>query len=262
MVRPSTTDVVERRAQAGERAARASRRARRAWPAARRSACRPRRRRRRRRRRGCPGPRGQRTASTVPGGRQEAALGVLGVDARLDRVAAQQHVALLELERPAGGDLELAAHEVDARHQLGDGVLDLDARVHLEEVPAAVGREQELGRAGADVADRLGEPQRGGAELAAQVAPDAGRGRLLDHLLVAALHASSRARPGGGPSPWASRRICTSTWRAPLDVALVDETAVAERRLGLARAPPRPRSQLVGVAHDAHAAAASARARP
>ena len=53
--------------RAGGRArARASRRARRAWPAARRSACPRRRRRRLRHRRGCPGPRGQRTASTVP----------------------------------------------------------------------------------------------------------------------------------------------------------------------------------------------------
>ena len=141
-------------------------------------------------------------------------VGVLGVDARLDRVAAQEHVALLELERQAGGDLELAAHDVDARHELGDRVLDLDARVHLEEVPAAVGREQELRRAGADVADGLGEPQRGGAELAAQLAADAGRGRLLDHLLVAALHRAV-ALAEVEPAPWASRRICTSTWRAP-----------------------------------------------
>jgi hypothetical protein len=33
---------------------------------------------------------------------------------------------------------KLPLHEVDARHELGDRVLDLDARVHLEEVEAAV----------------------------------------------------------------------------------------------------------------------------
>ena len=142
-------------------------------------------------------------------------LGVLGVDARLDRVAAQEHVALLELERQAGGDLELTAHDVDARDELGDRVLDLDARVHLEEVPAAVGREQELGGAGADVADGLGEAQRRRAELAAQLAADARRGRLLDRPSGGGAAPSSRARPGAGPVPCASRRICTSTWRAP-----------------------------------------------
>ena len=103
-------------------------------------------------------------------------LGILGVDAGLDRVPAQQHVALLELERAVGGDLELPAHEVDARDELRDRVLDLDARVHLEEVPAAVGREQELGGAGPDVADGVGEAQRGDAELAAEVAPTPGAG--------------------------------------------------------------------------------------
>jgi hypothetical protein len=43
-------------------------------------------------------------------------------------------------------------HEVDAGHELGDGMLDLEARVHLEEVEAlAVLVEQELAGAGVDV---------------------------------------------------------------------------------------------------------------
>ena len=61
--------------------------------------------------------------------------------------------------------------------QLGDRVLDLDARVDLEEVPAAVGGEQELGRAGADVADGLGQAQRGARPARARSsAPTAGEG--------------------------------------------------------------------------------------
>ena len=46
-----------------------------------------------------------------------------------------------------------------------------------------------------------------------------------------------------------------------LDVALVDEAAVAERRLGLARRGLDGRRELAGLAHDAHPAAAAARAR-
>ena len=43
-------------------------------------------------------------------------------------------------QRLAGGDAELGLDEVDARHLLGDRVLDLDARVALdEEVLAGLG---------------------------------------------------------------------------------------------------------------------------
>ena len=55
------------------------------------------------------------------------------------------------------GDEDLAAHEVDAGDHLGDGVLDLDARVDLdEEELAAVDVEQELDRAGVAVARPTG----------------------------------------------------------------------------------------------------------
>ena len=52
----------------------------------------------------------------------------------------------------AGGDADLLLHEVDAGDHLGHRVLDLDARVHLDEVELAV-LVQELERAGAAVAD-------------------------------------------------------------------------------------------------------------
>ncbi len=54
--------------------------------------------------------------------------------------------------------------------QLGDGVLDLQAGVHLQEVEAAaLGVEQELDRADADVADRPRDRDRGRAQLLAQL---------------------------------------------------------------------------------------------
>ena len=69
-------------------------------------------------------------------------------------------------------DAHLRLHEVDVGDLLGDGVLDLDARVHLDEdVLSPLARvEQELDRAGVDVADRLGERDRVGADPLAQVA--------------------------------------------------------------------------------------------
>jgi hypothetical protein len=85
-------------------------------------------------------------------------LGILGGDAALHGVA-------VEPRRPAGGtpipasisDLPsairiCALHDVDAGHLLGHGVLDLHARVDLDEVEGAgVHIHQELDRAGAFV---------------------------------------------------------------------------------------------------------------
>ena len=63
---------------------------------------------------------------------------------------------LVAAPRPsADGDLQ--RHQVDADDLLGDRVLDLQSRVHLQEVRGRLGRGsyEELDRAGADVADRL-----------------------------------------------------------------------------------------------------------
>ncbi len=105
------------------------------------------------------------------------ALGrVLGRDTALQRRAAQADVVLRELqigERLARGDPHLRLDEVDVRDLLGDGVLDLDARVHLDEDDLARARtrglEQELDGARVLVADRPGE--RDG--VAVQVHPQA-----------------------------------------------------------------------------------------
>ena len=63
----------------------------------------------------------------------EAALGTLGVDARLDRVAAQHDIVLAERQGFAAGDAQLLAHDVDAGDRLADRVLDLQPGVDLEE---------------------------------------------------------------------------------------------------------------------------------
>ena len=73
-----------------------------------------------------------------PAGRGQESLGVLGIDAALDRVAAQIDVGLPIAERRAGGDAQLLADDVDAADHLADRMLDLQARVHLDEKELAV----------------------------------------------------------------------------------------------------------------------------
>src|SRR5580765_1571037 len=85
-------------------------------------------------------------------GRRHERVRVFRIDAALDRVAGDLDVALLDRELFAARDQQLFAHEIDAGDHLGDRMLDLDARVHLDEVEAAV-LVEELERTRAAIAD-------------------------------------------------------------------------------------------------------------
>src|SRR6202008_194394 len=91
------------------------------------------------------------------------------------------------LELAAGGDANLLEHEVDVGDHLGDGMLDLDARVHLDEVELAVLVEK-LERAGTAVAGRASGLDAAIPHHLALPQADPGGGRFLDHLLMPALH--------------------------------------------------------------------------
>ena len=62
----------------------------------------------------------------------------LGVDAAFDGVAAEAHIALADRERHAGGDAQLLADHIDAADHLADRMLDLQPRVHLNEIERPV----------------------------------------------------------------------------------------------------------------------------
>ena len=88
------------------------------------------------------------------GRRQEPVLGILGVQPDLDGVADDGDVGLVEPERLAGRDAQLVGDEVPPGDELGDGMLDLEPRVHLEERDGAALVDEELAGPGPDVADR------------------------------------------------------------------------------------------------------------
>ena len=206
-----------------------------------------------------PGPSGGRKRSIRPRRGREAAGGILGVQPDLERVAAPRR-APGRAERLARGDPQLLPHEVDSGHELAHRVLDLQPRVELDEVEAAVGAEQELEGARVLVADRPACALRGGLHLLAHPLVERGRRRLLDQLLVPPLD-RALALP---EREHAAGRVAQ---HLHLDVTRRDERllqveiAVRERRLGLCGRHAVRRLELRGVVDEAHPLAAAARDR-
>ena len=125
-----------------------------------------------------------------PGVGAEAVRRVLRGHPALQRGTADPDLVLPQVHLGQGHparDPQLGDHQVAAGHLLGHGVLDLDARVHLDEhvLPALV--EQELHGAGVDVADVAGERDGVGADAVADLRVQVRRRGDLDDLLVAAL---------------------------------------------------------------------------
>ena len=114
-----------------------------------------------------PGPAGISSSEMRAGTGKIIVVRILGVDAALDGVAAQRDVLLRERQRLAGGDADLQVHQVESGDQFGDRMLDLQARIHLEEIEIALLIHQELDRAGVGVAGGLRDPDGDLAHLAA-----------------------------------------------------------------------------------------------
>ena len=139
---------------------------------------------------------------------------------------------------PNGSDVhrrrpELELDQVEPGDRLGDGVLDLEAGVDLEERDRPVVADEELDGAGVLVADVPGERDRAIAQRRTDLGGDPGRGGLLDDLLVPALdRALTLAEVDHVPVGVADDLDLDV---APVgDVGLDEHGAVAERRRGFA----------------------------
>jgi hypothetical protein len=74
-------------------------------------------------------------------------------------VAGEHDRVLPVAQRLAGGDADLFAYQVDAGDQLRYRMLDLDARVHLDEVVTALRVDEKLHGARAGVVDGAGHDE-------------------------------------------------------------------------------------------------------
>src|SRR4051812_6111482 len=192
--------------------------------------------------------------------RRHERLGILGVDAALDRVAREHDVALLERQPLTRRDPDLLLDDVDAGYHLGNRMLDLQARVRFHEVEAPVGVHQELEGPGVRVLHGLGRIDDDAAHPAAHLLAERRRRRLLDQLLMAALDRALALAEMDDRSEVIAEDLELDVARR-FDVFLDVHVGDAERRLGLAlRGLDRVR-QFARGADNAHAAAAAAGGR-
>src|SRR5437867_93378 len=194
------------------------------------------------------------------GGRHPAGEWILGVDATLDRRAPQYHVRLRVSERLTRRDPELLADEIDARDHLGHRMLDLEPRVHFEEVAASLRVHEELDRSGVDVAGRFRDPACGLAQTLAHRVVHERRRRFLDELLVSTLDRALALPQVDDAALSVGQHLDLDVPRLR-QVALQIDGAVAERPRRLAPRDSERALELRLRADDAHALPAPAQRR-
>jgi hypothetical protein len=193
------------------------------------------------------------------GGRQEAAERVFGIDPTFHGPAVEPDLVLAEGQLLAGGDANHELHQIHPGDQFGHRVLDLQARVHFQEIEALVLADHELDGARALVVHRLGQRHRLLAHGLARRGIDEGRGRLFDHLLVAALQGAFALMQIDRVAVRIADQLDLDVARL-LDELLDKDAVVAESvlRLGLAGGEALGRF-LVVVGHAQALAAAAGR---
>lgn len=183
---------------------------------------------------------------------------VLRVQTGLDRVASRD--GRLLVQGLALGDAQLQCDEVDAEHGLRDGVFDLEASVHLQEMGRAV-RDEELDGPGTPVVGGASGPHGHLPQRRLEFRRESWGGRLLDDLLMAPLEraVTGAERPHGAVRVGHDLHL---DMPSTLDVRLDEHLTVPE---GTQRLRARGGQLLVQIGqftYDAHAAPATMRPLP
>ena len=193
------------------------------------------------------------------GRRHEVRRRVLAVDAEFDGVAVGDRIGVDEQLLPAG-DAELLSHQVDAGGGLGDGVLHLQAGVDLQEGDQAVGADQVLHGARAEVAGLAADGLCRRVDALALLVGEERRRGLLHKLLKTPLQGAV-ARAHDHHVAVLVRQHLGLHVTGLIQVALHEALAAAERRGGLAGGGLVQLRDLLERVGHLHAAAAAAERR-
>ncbi len=123
------------------------------------------------------------------GTRKEVVFRIFGINAAFESGAGPANVLLTKSERLPGGNANLPVDEIDAGDPFGNGVFDLEAGVHFEEIEVAVLVGEELEGAGIRVIRGASDFEGGLADAVAELGmgEHEGRRRFLDDFLMASL---------------------------------------------------------------------------
>ena len=192
--------------------------------------------------------------------RRHERLRVLGVHAALDRVAVEGDLSLPERQPLARRDANLLFHDVDAGHELGDRMLDLEACVRLHEIELCLLVHQELERPRVGVLHGPRGVDDEIAQLAALFFRQRRRRRLLEQLLMAALNGAFALAQMHDRAVMIAQHLHLDV-PGVLEVLLDVDVGHAECRLGLPLGGLDGVAEFLRRAHDAHAASAAAGGR-
>ena len=192
---------------------------------------------------------------------QEPLCGVFRVHTAFDRVPSLCQRRLRPPERLTGRHAQLRMHQVQACDCLGHGVLDLQPRIHLEEVeqrsvPRAL--DQELDGAGVPVAGGTRSGNGGFSHARAQHGRERRRRALLDYLLVPSLQRTLALEQVDDVAVVVRDHLDLDV-PGPLDEPLDVQRRVAECRGRFAPRTMERSGCLSSRPHDAHADAAPTR---
>jgi len=157
------------------------------------------------------------------------------------------------------GDAQLPLHEVDVRDHLGHGMLDLQARVHLDEMETGCIRD-EFDRPGADIARGLRGRARRSRHRGAPFGRDGGRKRLLHHLLMSTLKRAFALEQRHHVALAVAEHLHFDMPR-PRHVLLDQDLVIAKRGRRFALGARDRFGERIGVGDQAHASAAAAHRR-
>ena len=192
----------------------------------------------------------------------EFVLRVFGRDPTLDRVAASRNRGLrgdadLGIAQPIPfGDAYLCLHQVAAGDALRHRVLDLNARVYLDEVEAFV-VDEEFNRSRVLIARLRRDPECCLIELFTKCISDGNGGCDLDDFLMTALHGTITFEKMNRAPVAVGQNLNFDVLR-PLDELFAVEVASPERSFGFASSSRERFLDLVLGANDAHPATATA----
>ena len=158
-------------------------------------------------------------------------------------------------------DEDLRAYEVDTGDLLGHGVLDLDARIHLDEKPlVTIVVVEEFHRARVVVAYATGDFDRRRAKVGPDPVRQIDRRGHLDHLLVTTLHRAVAFVQVKNAAVRIAENLHFDVL-GPGDVFFEKDGRIAESAAGLVAGLVEKRREIAFLAHHAHAAAAAAESR-